>query len=53
MRRLPVATDALPQPEVTWHDCLSSPDLTFLLDNIVARKEVHMTYVPLKSIPTA
>lgn len=52
-RRLPAATDALPQPEVTWHDRLPSPDVTFLLDNMAARKEAHMTYVPLKSIPAA
>lgn len=52
-RRLPAATDALPQPEVTWHDRLPSPNVTFLLDNMAARKEAHMTYVPLKSIPAA
>lgn len=53
MERLPAVTDALPQPEVTWHDHLPSPDVTFLLDNMAARKEAHMTYVPLKSIPAA
>lgn len=53
MEHLPAVTDALPQPEVTWHDRLLSPDVTFLLDNMAARKEAHMTYVPLKSIPAA